>query len=159
MITIGKQRYVSRKEDFSIIKDRLADLTAKSNLNPDLLFRLPYFESTSKKFIGNWTNDGFWIAKCKRGFLHFNSSVVAKANIVDNGAHGFIDMKFSLSLSTIFEGFIIICLFTALLTAIIFPFFISAFIVICLHGLLLFAEKNSFRKFVERHIIFGLNDK
>ena len=159
MITIGKQHYESRKEVFSEIKDRLVETTAKSNLNPNLLFRLPYFESSTKKFIGNWTNDGFWITKCKKGFLHFNSSVVAKAKLVDHGVHGFIDVKYSLSLSTIFEGFIIICLFTTLLTAILFPVYISAFIIICLYVLLLFAEKNSFRKFIERHIILGLNDK
>lgn len=153
MIEIRKEEYKLFLADRQKIKDRLIKHTCKTNLNPHLLFRNKFTEDTSKIFIGNWTDDGFWVTRFRRQIINFRADIVAKGVVEERSNDLLLHFKYSLGFSSIIGGLISILVVGLFLNSLGLGLLWSALIPAPLYILLSYFEVSKMKSVIYDYLI------
>ncbi|MBK6965270.1 MAG: hypothetical protein IPH20_15395 [Bacteroidales bacterium] len=103
MIKIHYQELNIEKNLESIIKDRMAELTCKTNLSPQLMFRQSYTGIASKLFVGNWTKSGFWISKFRLQVIELRPDIIIRFIFMPGPSSTRLGIRYSLGVSSILQ--------------------------------------------------------
>ena len=92
------------------IKEKMSELTCRTNISPQLMFRQSYTGITEKFFVGNWTKKGFWISKFRLQLLEIRPDIIVRFNFSQKKNNTLLSIRYSLGLSSIIQMFLILLL-------------------------------------------------
>ncbi len=153
MIEVGKDKHHLLITDRIKIKERLVKHTCKTNLSPHLLFTNQYNDNTSRTFIGNVTDDGFWITRYRKQFMNYRADVVAKGTFKEYGSKLELSFNYSLGFSSIVGGAFIIIIIAAIMISNGLNFFLSFAIPIIIYGLLTRLEVSKAKEAINNYLL------
>jgi hypothetical protein len=104
-----KRKEINIQSTFEIdIREKMSELTCKTNLSPQLMFQQSYTGITEKLFVGNWTKNGFWISKFRIQLLDIRPDIIVKFVFLQNKPFTRLCMRYSLGLSSIIQMLLIL---------------------------------------------------
>lgn len=128
MIQIGRKTYELNQGESEIIDQNLNEHTCKTNINPQLMFRQSYTGETSKIFVGNWKENGFWISKFHRQLLNLRPDIIARFTYQGIKKEKLI-VKFSIGLSSLISAFLVGVIFMILIIQLFNDYILESWIV------------------------------
>lgn len=157
MISIGKIEFITDQEGMEHINEKVAQHTCKTNLNPQLMFRQSYNGITGKLFVGNWTDQGFWISRFKLQLNQFRPDIICHFNVENRPYTIKVTIRSSIGFSSLFTGMIVIILFSApFISSGPSGFLIAVVIMTILYVCLATIEYNKMLKAIKDHIVNGI---
>lgn len=154
MIEIGTDKHNLILSDKPKVEDRLIKHTCKTNLSPHLLFRNIYTDNTSKVFIGNWTDNGFWITRYRKQFINFRADVVAKGTFKEANKKLQLNFNYSLGFSSVVGGLFIILFITLMLTSFGLNFFVAILFPVTLYVIFSKREMKKAKDAIEKYLLY-----
>ncbi|HLN74707.1 MAG: hypothetical protein ACM3O8_11170 [Methylococcaceae bacterium] len=113
MIQIGRIEFITDSNGLDQMKENVTLHTCKTNIDPQLMFRQSFAGVTKKLFVGNWTDQGFWISRYKLQLYQFRPDIICRFNIENRTSTVKVNIQSSIGFSSLFTGMIIIILFSA----------------------------------------------
>jgi len=151
MIEIGKDIIALNKISFYLVKENFTNNTCKTNLNPQFMFRQSYNGITSKKFVGNYNKNGFWISKFKLQVIELRPDIIAKFSLLNNDK---LIIKYSIGFSSIIMAIIIGIIFSLIPFIYLDINFILTYLIwIIIYMLISKFSLNKLRKLIREKII------
>lgn len=157
MLLIGKIEFITDNEGIAHINEKVARHTCKTNLNPQLMFRQSYNGITGKLFVGNWSDQGFWISRFKRQLNQFRPDIICRFNVENRPQTVKVTIRSSIGFSSLFTGIIVIILFSVpFISSGSRGFLIAVVIITTLYVCLASMEYNKTLKAIKDHIVNGI---
>lgn len=157
MIPFGIIEFTTDSDGLTLINERVAQHTCKTNIDPQLMFRQSFTGVTKRLFVGNWTDQGFWISRYKLQLYQFRPDIICRFNIENRTSTVKVNIRSSIGFSSLFTGMIIIILFSApfvssgksgFLTAVV----IMTILYICLASV----EYDKTIKAIKNNVVYGI---
>ena len=123
MIKIHYHELTIDSNEEGIIKDRMSELTCKTNLSPQLMFRQSYTGIANKHFVGNWTKNGFWISKFRLQVLEVRPDIIVRFKFVPAHSSTRLAIRYSLGLSSLLQALFLLSFAAVMFVRISGPFF------------------------------------
>lgn len=157
MITISKKEFRTDKKGILLIQEKIEANTCKTNVSPQLMFRQSYTGMTGKIFVGNWTSNGFWIAKFRLHLIHLRPFIITQFYIESETRYEKVTMKSSIGFSSLFKGLIWIILFAAPFATIgLIGFLVAVALMILFYSYWTSIEYDRMIKAIKNNIIVGI---
>lgn len=157
MIPIGKIEFITDSEGLAQINERVTQHTCKTNINPQLMFRQSFSGITKKLFVGNWTDQGFWISKYRLQLYQFRPDIITRFYIENGSSNVKVTMKSSIGFSSILVGMFLIVLFSSIFTssgprAFLIAVVIFTILYVCLASI----EYDKMLKAIKSNVVDGI---
>lgn len=157
MIPIDKIEFITDQEGMAHINEKVTQHTCKTNINPQLMFRQSYYGITGKLFVGNWTDQGFWISRFKMQLNQFRPDIICRFDIENRSSTVKVTIRSSIGFSSLFTGMIVIILISApFISSGSKGFLIIVTIMTILYVCLASIEYNKTLKTIKDHIVSGI---
>lgn len=158
MIPLGKIEFITDRNGLAQIHEKVAMHTCKTHLNPQLMFRQSFHGVTDKRFVGNWSDNGFWLSRFKMQLYQFRPDIISHFDIKNEPSLVKVTIRSSLGFSSLFTGLFLIVLFSVpfissgsagFLTAVV----IMTILYICLASM----EYDKMLKAIKNNIVDGIS--
>lgn len=158
MIPLGNIEFITDSNGIDQMKEKVTLHTCKTNIDPQLMFRQSYSGVTKKLFVGNWTDQGFWISRFKLQLNQFRPDIICRFNIEHRSSTVKVNIRSSIGFSSILTGMIVILLFSApFVSSGKIGFLIAVVIMTILYVCLASVEYDKTIKAIKGNIVNGIN--
>jgi hypothetical protein len=157
MIKIHYQELNIESNLESNIKNRMSELTCKTNLSPHLMFRQSYTGIANKLFVGNWTKSGFWISKFRLQVLEVRPDIIIRFIFMPGTTSTRLGIRYSLGISSILQLVFLLCLVAVFFVQIsrpFIPFGLTAFFILYIY--IARTELMKSKKIVNEKLLNGI---
>jgi len=151
-MTFGYTEYELREISQEIVEANLAKFTEKTNVNPNFLFASHQYEDETKKFIGNWLKDGFWITRYRKEFINFKADVIAKGSFKNHPNMNKLVFNFSIGLASILGGTFVMLLIALALVRFV-PNYVAILTPICFYAFMTILEFKKVKRRIEKYLL------
>lgn len=158
MIPLRNIEFITDSEGLAQMKEKITLHTCKTNIDPQMMFKQSYTGVTKKLFVGNWTDQGFWISRFKMQIYQFRPDIICRFNIENRASTVKVNIRSSIGFSSLFTGMIVIILFsTPFVSSGKSGFVIAVVIMTILYICLASVEYDKTLKAIKKNVVNGIN--
>jgi len=154
MIKLKTKKYQLNSETVRLIKEKVSEETCKTNLNPQLIFKQSFTGYTTKTFVGNWTQNGFWLSKFRLQLFQLRPDIIARFQFKQETNKVNLSIRYSIGFSSVVLAVVIIFILSpAFLVLGALAYFIGVSAMIGLYIKLAFDELDRLEKAITEKLL------